>query len=78
MKQYLVINQPEASYPHVEYITEKVLLERINENYYGEDVKYLDTMPNCYDGCFDKQGVMIFEAKLIVPKAKQVVTEYTL
>jgi hypothetical protein len=75
--EYLVISQPDGSYPHIETISKEELQKRVNEEYWGKR-PYWETLPKFGDGCFYQEGVIILKVeKVIVPKPVNVVTSYS-
>lgn len=76
MKTYLVIVSSEDG-PSMCYITKDKLIERLNENYWGNDIKWFSN-PELFDlELMCNQGI-IMEGKPIVPKPKKVIETYEL
>jgi hypothetical protein len=76
MEMYYVINNSSGD-TTVECITKEVLLERINEGYWG-DVEFMETIPHDRDTNYWGGDVLIIKGSIVAPKPKQIITEYTI
>ena len=76
MNTYIVIHQSEDSL-RIDKLERNELLDKLAENYWGE-VNICDHIPNLNSGCLDAGTMVIIEGRVIVPKAKTVVTAYEL
>lgn len=76
--KYIVLHQTDGEPVHVEQVTQEELLKRLNDFYYGDAPTVLDHLPTCRDGCLRELGLVILEAKVVVPKAVQTVVKYEL
>lgn len=64
-------------YETITKITKPELLERLDENYYGKDVYFLDEIEN--DGDTNYWGdsrYLIVKGNTVTPKTKKVITKY--
>jgi hypothetical protein len=76
MEEYFIIRNLDGD-THVENISKKALLERLNEEDYGSDVKFLDEIPNDdSDTNYWGEGILIIKGEIVTPKEKHVVTEF--
>lgn len=72
-KYYIIVNSDGET--TVEELSEKTLLERLNEDYYGRG--FIDKIPNNNDTNYWGEEMLIIKGQIAVPKSKEVVIEYT-
>lgn len=83
MKRYIVLTHNDNGAGCTGVLTRETLLERLNENYWGSDLRIVENLPddkylvNTY-GCSDlNHGTMlILEVDLVVPKPVRKVEEW--
>ena len=62
---------------HVNIIREQEFVERLNEEYYGE-LKFLKQLPSNGQDFMKEDEMLVIDGKVIIPKAKEKVTEWEL
>ena len=78
MEKYFIIRNSDGD-TRVDCVTKEVLLERINEGYYGADSKFLNNMPKDDDtNYWGADNILIIKGKIVSPGEKKVVTEFTI
>lgn len=84
---YFIVRSGEDGTDIVGPLTEAQVLERITpspkhgDTYYGTNLSILDQIPDSDKGCWmtrHDNPMVIIKGRIIVPKAKQVATEYEL
>tara|TARA_R100001594_G_scaffold121248_2_gene157050 strand:- start:338 stop:565 length:228 start_codon:yes stop_codon:yes gene_type:complete len=60
----------------VSSMTKEVLEERLNEDWYGTDVKFLNEIPKNNDTNYWGEDILIIKGDIVTPKPVQTVTEY--
>lgn len=75
MTQYFLISNSDGD-THVEPISEKELLKRLNEE--GNEMDFMSEIPKEHDTNYWGEGVLIIKGEIVVPKAKTTITEFTL
>ncbi len=75
-KSYFVITNSDGD-TCVDMITEEKLLKRLDEKYWGEDVKFLNEIPTS-DTNYWGETVLIVGGEIVVPKPKEIVVSYNL
>jgi hypothetical protein len=83
MKIYTVTYANEDGDVSVALMTETVLMKRLNEHHWGNDVTFVtsailekESNPNCWSRT--GASLLIMEGSLVVPKPVSVVTQYKL
>ena len=76
MDYFIIYSSSDGAY--METCTEQVLLERLNEDYWGPNMRFLSSMPlqsnpNNWGEC-----VVIIKGEIKTPKPIEVVTTYTI
>jgi hypothetical protein len=75
MDNYFVISKSEGD-TFVVCISKQILLERIEEEYYGRNITFLDKLPANVNTNYWNNCVLIIKGKVVEPVEKTVVTEY--
>ncbi len=73
MEQYFILNSSEDGISINGPLTKEQVLDRLDENYYGE-VNFLNDIPN--DFIDSGSGMVIIKGQIVLPKPKQVVQSY--
>lgn len=72
---YFVIYNSEGD-TTVESITEKTLLSRLEEEYWGSDVKVLETIPENNDTNYWGDSILIVKGKIPTISSVEVITKF--
>lgn len=73
---YYVIHNSDG-YTTVTLLNKDELIERVNDNYWGSDVEYLDSIPRETDINYWGEGkVLIIKGDVSVPKPKKVIETF--
>ena len=73
---YFVIHNSDGD-TTVEAVNKEELLERIEENYYGEVLPF-DRLPQNNDTNYWGNRILIIKGKIVSPVAKQIITKYNI
>ena len=71
---YFVIHNIDGD-TYVDVLSAQELTERLNENYYGRSVEFLDTVSN-HDTNYWGDGHLIIKGEIVIPKPVETVTKY--
>ena len=74
-EMYFVINCSEDGL-YIEGLTKSELTEHLNEKYWGENVKFSDTIPEASDPNEWGRQTFIIKGTIVVPKEVKTVTQY--
>jgi hypothetical protein len=74
MEKYFIITNSDGD-TYVDCVTKDVLLERINEEYYGKR-EYLNDMPTDKDTNYWGDSILVIKGSIVAPQAKTKITEY--
>lgn len=78
MEDYIVVHFNERGKAYLELLDEEVLLEQLNENWWG-DVRIIESLPLSEQECEKlSNALLIVNGNIVIPKAKTVITEYVL
>lgn len=75
MSKYFVITSDEDG-GHVDCLDKATLLERLDDDYYGSEVKFLSTMPKKDELNYWGYDAIIICGDIVSPKAVEVVKKY--
>lgn len=74
--KYYVLTGSEDGDIRIEEFTEAEIQNRINDEDYGGDEKWLDKIEGSEDPLYWGPGGIIIKGRIVTPKAKTVVTEF--
>jgi len=77
MENYFIIHNDEGD-THVVMLSKNELLDRLNEDYYGSDIEFLDTMPDNTDTNYWECKTLIIRGEIVTPEQKRRVIEYNI
>jgi hypothetical protein len=76
MEKYFIILNSDGD-TRVDCVTKEVLLNRINEEYYGPR-EFLNNMPTESDTNYWGDSILVIKGSIVAPEAKTKITEYTI
>jgi hypothetical protein len=76
MEKYFIIQNNDGD-TRVECVTKEILLEGINDDYYGTEA-FLDGCPIENDTNYWGSSILVIKGKVVSPKAKTKITEFTI
>lgn len=72
---YFIISNSDGD-TYVEAVEKEILLERIEEGYYGSNKGVLKELPKENDTNYWGENILVIKGKVVSPVAEQVVTKY--
>lgn len=74
---FFVINNSDGD-TDVSVYTKDQLIRKLNDDWWGDDVVFLNSIPDNTDTNYWGESILIIEGEIAVPQAVQVATEYKL
>lgn len=75
-KEYLVLCFSEDGEVSASFWDKFSLLEKLNEHYWGRNVEFVESLSTENDSTEWSNKLLILKGEIIIPKAKNVITEF--